>query len=103
MAHLATPAHNPDIGSPPSLQMYPSWRGKFLCLIANPAALNSICLLQIGPRLELEVVKVEEGLCDGKVLYHGFVKKSAGEASHQQSEKEKERELKEKRRKQQVW
>lgn len=48
------------------------------------------------------MVKVEEGLCDGKVLYHSFVKKSSGEASHQQSEKEKERELKEKRRKQQV-
>lgn len=48
------------------------------------------------------MVKVEEGLCDGKVLYHSFVKKSSGEASQQQSEKEKERELKEKRRKQQV-
>jgi len=50
----------------------------------------------------LEVVKVEEGLCDGKVLFHSFVKKSSGEASQQQSEKERERELREKRRKQQV-
>ena len=67
--------------------------------------MQTLCadLLQIGPRLELEVVKVEEGLCDGKVLYHGYVKKTPGEASHQQSEKQKERELKEKRRKQQVW
>lgn len=48
------------------------------------------------------MVKVEEGLCDGKVLFHSYVKKSAGEASQQQSEKEIERELKEKRRKQQV-
>ena len=61
----------------------------------------SLCL-QIGPRLELEVMKVEEGLCDGKVLYHSIVKKSAGEASEQQDEKEKARQLKEKRRKQQV-
>ena len=56
----------------------------------------------MGPRLELEVVKVEEGLCDGKVLFHSYVKKSAGEASEQQSEKESERAIKEKRRKQQV-
>lgn len=48
------------------------------------------------------MVKVEEGLCDGKVLFHSFVKKSSGEASQQQSEKERERELREKRRKQQV-
>lgn len=48
------------------------------------------------------MVKVEEGLCDGKVLFHSYVKKSAGEASQQQSEKEIEQELKDKRRKQQV-
>jgi len=48
------------------------------------------------------VVKVEECLCDGKVLFHSFVKKSSGEATQQQSEKERERELREKRRKQQV-
>ena len=47
-------------------------------------------------------MKVEEGLCDGKVLFHSYVKKSAGEASQQQSEKEIEQELKDKRRKQQV-
>ena len=58
--------------------------------------------LQIGPRLELEVIKVEEGLCDGKVLFHSYVTKSAGEASEQQSAKEQERALKEKRRKKQV-
>lgn len=48
------------------------------------------------------MIKVEEGLCDGKVLFHSYVKKSAGEASEQQSEKEQERALKEKRRKKQV-
>ncbi|DBB05326.1 TPA: hypothetical protein ACH3X3_010553 [Trebouxia sp. C0006] len=62
---------------------------------------SRVKLQEIGPRLELEVVKVEEGLCDGKVLFHSFVKKSSGEASQQQSEKEREREIKEKRRKQQ--
>ena len=48
------------------------------------------------------MIKAEEGLCDGKVLFHSYVKKSAGEAGVQQSEKEQERALKEKRRKHQV-
>ncbi|KAL3136348.1 hypothetical protein ABBQ38_005610 [Trebouxia sp. C0009 RCD-2024] len=62
---------------------------------------SRVKLQEVGPRLELEVVKVEEGLCDGKVLFHSYVKKSAGQASEQQSEKELERVVKEKRRKQQ--
>lgn len=62
---------------------------------------SRVKLQEIGPRLELEVMKVEEGLCDGKVLYHSLVKKTAGEASEQQDEKEQARQLKEKRRKQQ--
>ena len=62
-------------------------------------------VLQIGPRLELEVVKVEEGLCEGKVLYHSFVQKSAGEAAQQKrhlTEKQMEDQLRAKRRHQQV-
>lgn len=61
--------------------------------------------LQIGPRMELEVVKVEEGLCDGKVLFHSFVQKTAGEAAQQRhhlSEKDAEEQLRAKRRHQQV-
>ena len=60
---------------------------------------------QIGPRLELEVVKVEEGLCDGKVLFHSFVHKTAGQAAQQKrhlSEKEQEEQLRARRRHQQV-
>lgn len=71
--------------------------------------LFKLCLpcvsLQIGPRLELEVVKVEEGLCDGKVLFHSFVHKTAGQAALQKrhlSEKEQEEQLRAKRRHQQV-
>lgn len=26
--------------------------------------------MQVGPRLDLEVIKVEEGLGEGKVLFH---------------------------------
>ncbi len=28
--------------------------------------------LQLGPRLTLQLVKIEEGLCDGEVLFHQF-------------------------------
>lgn len=62
-------------------------------------------MVQVGPRLELEVVKVEEGLCQGKVLYHSWVSKSPAEAAQQESvvaEGRTREELREKRRKQQV-
>jgi hypothetical protein len=57
---------------------------------------GSVCLsVQVGPRMELEVVKVEEGLCDGRVLYHGYVEKSSGEV-RQLDEKKARREAAEK-------
>lgn len=34
------------------------------------------CILQIGPRLTLQLVKVEEGLAQGEVLYHSFGERS---------------------------
>jgi ribosome biogenesis protein SSF1/2 len=37
---------------------------------------RAIRLTEIGPRLRLELVKIEEGMCDGKVLYHKYVHKS---------------------------
>lgn len=58
--------------------------------------------MQIGPRMELEVVKIEEGLCSGKVLHHAFVEKSAEDVSRQQTEVEQQQKLKEERRRQQV-
>lgn len=48
------------------------------------------------------MVKVEEGLCDGQVLYHKYVQRSKAEAAAQQSEVEAARALKEQRRRQQV-
>lgn len=57
---------------------------------------------QIGPRMELEVVKVEEGLCDGRVLFHSHVNKSPAERAALQQRKETEVQLKDVRRKQQV-
>ena len=36
---------------------------------------KSVKLREIGPRLDLRLVKIEEGVVQGKVLYHAFVKK----------------------------
>ena len=37
---------------------------------------RAIRLHEIGPRLRLELIKIEEGICNGKVLYHRYVQKS---------------------------
>jgi ribosome biogenesis protein SSF1/2 len=44
-------------------------------------AQSSIRLQEIGPRMDLELLKVEEGLCGGAVLFHAHVAKSAEEAA----------------------
>lgn len=41
----------------------------------------SIKLHEVGPRLSLSLLKVEEGLCDGATLYHSLVSKTEGEAA----------------------
>jgi ribosome biogenesis protein SSF1/2 len=37
---------------------------------------RAIRLTELGPRLRLELVKIEEGMCDGKVLYHCYIHKT---------------------------
>lgn len=41
----------------------------------------SIKLHEVGPRVSLSLLKVEEGLCSGATLYHSLVIKSEGEAA----------------------
>ena len=48
------------------------------------------------------MVKVEEGMCDGRVLFHAHVEKSAAEREALQERKETAVQLKDARRKQQV-
>lgn len=38
-------------------------------------------LMEIGPRMTWTLRKVEEGIDEGEVLYHAFVKKSAAEVT----------------------
>eukprot|EP00798_Chlamydomonas_sp_ICE-L_P030067 gene30067-35036_t len=65
----------------------------------NVAARQSrVRLYEIGPRMELEIVKVEEGMCDGKVLYHAHVKRSATEIKAQQAQKDERERLRGERR-----
>ncbi len=55
--------------------------------------------------MSLEIVKVEEGLCDGKVLFHAFEEKTEAEATAADVRKDEARraaEDKDSRRKQQV-
>ncbi len=52
--------------------------------------------------MELEVVKVEEGMCSGRVLYHSFIQRSAAEAAAQQKDIDERERLRAERRRQQV-
>jgi ribosome biogenesis protein SSF1/2 len=36
-------------------------------------------LIELGPRMDLELFKVENGMCEGDVLYHKFETKSKQE------------------------
>lgn len=57
---------------------------------------------QIGPRMELEIVKAEEGMCNGQVLYHQHITKPAAEVAEKTKELQDREELRQKRRRQQA-
>jgi ribosome biogenesis protein SSF1/2 len=54
----------------------------------------AIKLHELGPRLKLKLIKIEEGICRGNVVFHSYVKKSKGEIKMQMDELKKKRELK---------
>jgi ribosome biogenesis protein SSF1/2 len=61
----------------------------------------SIKLHELGPRLKLRLLKIEEGLCRGNVVFHALVNKSKAEIKKQQDSLKNKRELKERRKKEQ--
>ncbi len=63
---------------------------------------SRVKLYEVGPRLELEVVKVEEGVCSGRVLYHRYETRSKEQADAQQAKISEREALRAQRRKQQV-
>jgi len=62
---------------------------------------SAMKLAELGPRLTLEVFKVERGVGEGDILYHKFQSRTAEETAKQKAKIEKARLLKEKRRKEQ--
>lgn len=60
---------------------------------------SAIRLSELGPRLTLQLIKVEDGLLDGEVLYHELVHKSEEEKLFIQKRREQKKKLKEKRKK----
>jgi ribosome biogenesis protein SSF1/2 len=62
---------------------------------------SSLKLVELGPRLSLELIKVEQGLGDGTVMYHAHIKKTPEEAKALQEKAESKIRLKEQRRREQ--
>ncbi|KAK6533951.1 hypothetical protein TWF281_005294 [Arthrobotrys megalospora] len=53
---------------------------------------KAVKLQELGPRMRLKLVKIEEGVNDGRILWHSFVKKSREEERQlEKKAKEKER------------
>ena len=64
-------------------------------------AASSVRLVELGPRMTLRLVKIEEGLLDGEILHHEFVEKTEEEKKAIRENREKRKREKEKRKKEQ--
>ncbi|XP_009469807.1 PREDICTED: uncharacterized protein LOC104018404, partial [Nipponia nippon] len=62
---------------------------------------SAVRLTEIGPRMTLQLIKVEEGLAQGNVLYHSFVHKTEAEVKEILARKEAKLQLKAERRQKQ--
>ena len=60
---------------------------------------SAVQLHEIGPRLTLELIKIEEGLLTGEVLYHNHIVKTEEEKEALRKMIEKKQKLKEQRKK----
>jgi ribosome biogenesis protein SSF1/2 len=58
---------------------------------------RAVKLVELGPRIKMRMVKVEEGVCEGRVMWHEFVTKSKAEEKELESKWTKRREEKEQR------
>ncbi|KAJ5215123.1 hypothetical protein N7468_010802 [Penicillium chermesinum] len=62
---------------------------------------RAVKLVELGPRMRLRLMKVEEGVCDGRIMWHDFIKKTEGEIRSLDKSWEARRQQKEQRKKQQ--
>ncbi|KAF9432226.1 hypothetical protein BGZ76_011096 [Entomortierella beljakovae] len=60
---------------------------------------RAIKLTELGPRMELRLVKIQSGMCDGEVLFHDFIKRTPEELKSQKSLRDKKLQEKAARRK----
>lgn len=49
---------------------------------------SAVRLSELGPRLSLQLMKIEEGLLDGEVLYHDLIHKTEEEKLEIQKQRE---------------
>lgn len=60
---------------------------------------RAIKLVELGPRMKLRMTKVEEGVCDGKIMWHEYIHKSKEEVKEMDKVWEKRRQEKAARKK----
>merc|ERR1719173_15474 len=62
---------------------------------------SSVRLVELGPRMRLQLVKIEEGLLEGEVLHHSFLEKTEEEKKEIKERMAKRKKEKEQRKRQQ--
>jgi ribosome biogenesis protein SSF1/2 len=69
--------------------------------VAHANTNSRVILQEVGPRMELELMKVEEGMCEGRVLYHAYVHKTEAEVMELEQKTVDKEALRKKRREEQ--
>jgi ribosome biogenesis protein SSF1/2 len=62
---------------------------------------RAVKLVELGPRMKLKLMKVEEGLCNGRIMWHNFISKSERDVKKMDDEWNRRKREKEARKKQQ--
>ncbi|KAI9370195.1 Brix domain-containing protein [Aspergillus egyptiacus] len=60
---------------------------------------RAVKLVELGPRMRLRLIKVEEGLCEGRVMWHDYIHKSQKEVDELDKNWDKRKKEKEERKK----
>ena len=66
-------------------------------IAASRTEKKAVKLVELGPRMKLRMTKMEEGVCDGKVMWHEYIAKTKEEVKEQDLAWEKKRQEKEER------
>jgi ribosome biogenesis protein SSF1/2 len=67
----------------------------------NNVEKRAVKLVELGPRMKLRLVKVEEGVCEGKIMWNEFIQKSKVEEKELDQKWDKRRREKEERKREQ--